>query len=908
MSGLRLEFKEPYPVYRGLRVPLWEKGKPVRVRRVTDEDRKEFHETLYRLRAFLEALVKYWRQKLRLGDEELLERVADAIAIFFKAPLFIEAVPVAPTPLKAFAYTLLLPRPDERDLYKFAEALARAMDPSVIELLAPLFDPRTSELVFDLWVKFPADTRPGRNVSSLVSHLLLTSALAWAIETLRGSDRERVAVVRLASMLHDLGKVVDPERHYEASAELSRQLLEGLLPEGTIQTIVTTIREHHLVESSLQRADRLAAAADRLDELVNKILGKEINAIINALGAARDEWEFWRKAYQRLDELKAKGLVSEDPIYELTERFLMELEKSLSEVMGRKEEPEEVGERLVEASLVLMDFASVQDFVYRSQEIRIVSAASYLVDLAVHTHLLSFLRASGFPVPPEAVIYSGGGVILLLLPAGWVEGVKKRVGEYEDSTGLTIHVAATPFSSNYLRVSRLLGQALAYSKYTVKLKDKPDSKPVGKLCSFCYAAPATEKVETPEGEREACSLCKRLYELGSRIHFKVKWESEISVAKDRFSPKGAFDANWDEVSRWIIEIIAGHDLDEIREHAVVQRDYAAVKFDGNMIGSFMLASLSFADAVERSFRIDVAMKRAYLRALEALYEGVKAADGDDEARKVVSQVYLGTVYMGGDDGLLLAPSWTAPIIAHFIVEEFGRQLGLARGLSVAVAAGPARMSVWSLIDCSNELLKLCKDVTRERGGGALAFDVYESGSPSGTTARERILSLSDRAARAALRLSDAQVGVRRAARRSDSLQPYLVPLGYTPPEAWSTLFRPVLGLGGNWSHEASFQLHKDALMKAYLASRPKESEVTRDLKALRNALMRAWNQVSDSQYWREKLLIYSLRQVGRMEEREAAEAYARLTRLLEATVLGPAGAAPLADVLVLIKLLRGGVQ
>jgi len=55
---LQLEFGEPYPVYRGLRVPVWEGGRPVSARRVTDEDRRAFAEAMGRLRSLLETVAK----------------------------------------------------------------------------------------------------------------------------------------------------------------------------------------------------------------------------------------------------------------------------------------------------------------------------------------------------------------------------------------------------------------------------------------------------------------------------------------------------------------------------------------------------------------------------------------------------------------------------------------------------------------------------------------------------------------------------------------------------------------------------------------------------------------------------------------------------------------------------------
>jgi len=274
-----------------------------------------------------------------------------------------------------------------------------------------------------------------------------------------------------------------------------------------------------------------------------------------------------------------------------------------------------------------------------------------------------------------------------------------------------------------------------------------------------------------------------------------------------------------------MEVIAGHEPEEVREGRFKRvRDYAVVKFDGNAMTSFMLEAISFTDAIERSFRIDMALKRAYFRALEALYEGVKKAAGADAAEREVARVYLGTIYMGGDDGFLLAPSWAAVPLAHFIAEEFSRQLGLERGLRVAVAAGPARMSLWALLDCASSIMGKAGDVLRRQDPtaresvlGAIAFDLFEAGSPSGASAVERMERLSWRA----------RDKPRQRDKGIDGLQPYLIRRqdleGKGIPEFWRVLAPLVVEVNvQRWGEAESFNMHAELFRKAYEASREQE--------------------------------------------------------------------------------------
>lgn len=920
MSSLRLEFREPYPVYRALRVPVWEGEGVVSVRRVDDRDRGVFESAIHKLRKLLESVCKV-ADELGTPEEEKLELAADTIAAFLKAPLNQELSPVAPTPLKAYAIFLLAPKLRQmflsEDLKEFARRLSQTSRED-FEFISELFDPETSEQVFTLWTAFPADTRPGFNTSSLIAHSLMTSALAWCLAC--GASRRELSTLRLGALLHDIGKAVDPERHWEASEKIARYLLSGLLSEESLSRVASLVREHHTVSGVLSEADRLASASDRLSKIAEAAIGGKLSELRETLGLAQDwaSWEFWKRVHESRGELRAKGIFREDPIRELTEEFL----KRVPEAAGKVEHKAVPHDKI---SLVLVDVASIQEYIMRSQELRVVAAASHLIDLVVHAHFLIYLHSRNIRVPPEAFLFSGGGNILMVLPKGIIDQVRRAAEDYSRLNHLRLVVAAVPFMDDYASASSALAKAMFIEKHRVELRAQLEGEawtksgaPAPRLCSMCYNAWATTAVDTAEGRKEVCDSCRALYELGTLLHFKPKWGAALRLGGITFTPGEALESGWDDVvSKYILEIIAGHDPDEVRRGIERVRDYAVVKFDGNAIGSFMLESISFTDAIERSFRVDTALKRAYLKALNALYEGVRGASSREEAEKELARVFLGTIYMGGDDGFLIVPSWLAVPFAHLLAEEFSRQIGLKRGLRVGVAAGPARMSVWSLLDCASELMTAGKRALRSREPGGygqhlstLAFDVFESGSPSGASASERLSRLSRKLKSGPL---DEDI---------DGLQPYFIRRsdleGSGIPEFWSKLGKLVLrvNLPSAWKSGESYKVHVEAFRVAYLASRRSESEEVKYVKALRSAILRSWSDVSRSRYWREKLVIYLGRGLAKREEGgsgaasqkpELADAYRQLFELARRSI-GDAGVEPipLADALTLIKLVKGG--
>jgi len=855
---LKLEFKEPYPIYRGFFVPIWEE-KPVKVRRVTEHDIKLFKEALDRLRRLLE--------NLKCKDIKVL---ADAIAIFFKAPLIQEISPILPSPLKAYALWLLIPELLKEfcdDLYNFAKVLSN-LRPEYLQTIDVLFDKETAEIVEKLWLHFPADTRPGYNTSSLIAHLLITSAIAWALEKESNADEEWINKVRLVCLLHDIGKVVNPKEHTKASKEIANYILDGILDKATVDEICELIEKHHrkdVDELSLMRwADRLSSAADRITEIVNSIIGWDIERVERITGKKRNTWECWENA------CKIEG----DIVKYLTEKVV----DTKITVTDREENETKV-------KLILVDIGEIQNFIYKNQELRSIAMASHIIDLIVHSHLILYFNAKGLNVPPEAVVYSGGGNILLIVPERYVDKIEKLAKKYEKKIKtIKLYLAKTEFSTNYAKLRRRLEEEIARSKYsitpekTINEYNEYEHLEVEKICRLCYSSIAYRKVETAEGIKEVCKTCKELYDGGSDIHFSKKWEAEIEIINDRFSPKDAFERNWKDVKMYIMEIIAGHEAKEIERIGIdiTLRDVAVIKFDGNLMGIFMREAISFTDAIERSFRVDVALKKAYRKALETIYISI---NDKDEARRTCARIFLGTIYMGGDDGLILTPSWIALPFAHMIAEEFTRQLGLKRGMSIGIAIGSARMNVWSLIDSSSSLMSLAKKFLRnyikdDSPLSSLCFFVFDNGSPSGDITNWMLRRLSPKLW---------QEGEQEPDTLGLSMQPYI--LKPDDSEFWK-LFYPLIFGHGNFSYERIINSKYERIRR------------------IRNIVMSCWNAIRNSKYWKELAIVYIKRQMSR-DEKDTI--YDDLFEFIKRAYLEQK-AVPFADILMMCKTVRGDIR
>jgi CRISPR/Cas system-associated protein Cas10 (large subunit of type III CRISPR-Cas system) len=102
-------------------------------------------------------------------------------------------------------------------------------------------------------------------------------------------------------------------------------------------------------------------------------------------------------------------------------------------------------------------------------------------------------------------------------------------------------------------------------------------------------------------------------------------------------------------------------IDPMEEIAEESNYISVIKFDGNNAGEYFRNTLTFGEYTAKSFWVDYAVKKAYYDALKEL---------GDEAKKIP----VGTLYLGGDEGVIISPSSISlPFVSSFIkkAEESG---------------------------------------------------------------------------------------------------------------------------------------------------------------------------------------------------------------------------------------------
>jgi hypothetical protein len=747
-----LSFTSPgFPIYRGLIVPKYENGVLKEIIEVGEDKVKIWEEVLQGLRNYIKDYHKTIEKLRSKRDKyEYYETLADIITLYFRQPLQLDPIPsILPSPLKI--YTAIRKIQFVMDVYcddplKTLDILINAKGYVKIATEIP---PDLLVKLVESWLSFPADTRPGYNISGLIPHLLTTSAIAWALAVEDGLSREYAAKARLVALLHDMSKPLNYRRHWEIADKVVELVLDrNVLGSEIVDELIQAVKKHHIqsrdeIGEIIHRADMAAASVDRLARLTEEILGKDLGEKFRVLyGSGEQAWQEW-------SELEKEN---NGKIRELSQKFIDTIKKDRGNKIAQNQEDRNVEDGKI--LYFLVDIGGIQNFIYRTVDLRTVAASSYLIDFVTSAYIMMGLqyylaKDQDVWIPVEAFMINGGGNLSFIAPRSLGEVIEKTLETIKNNLrkhmGIRLYYSYTFFTDSFNQTASKAAALINLQKIRHNENPKMSFVPPS-LCRYC-------NTNTVENDREnTCKLCSKLHEIGSEFHFKEKWDSELYLLPGNMRIGGTtkeYDRNID-----LMYIISGHNIEEYYRGDARERNVAVVKFDANMMGVFFAESVSLTDALERSWRVDMAMKIAYQKTLCEMYEAVSEVADKNQAELAVRQCYLGTLYMGGDDGLIICPSWASIPLVMGLSKHFNEEIGGTLTLSVGLVATPPEHDIWSSIEAASELLdeakecgrkiaKKCKPKTDEQidGFAALCFDVIEGGTISRSAVKSRYTEL-----------------------------------------------------------------------------------------------------------------------------------------------------------------------
>jgi hypothetical protein len=747
-----LSFTSPgFPIYRTLMVPKYENGELKEIIEVEEDKVRIWEEVLQGLRNYIKDYHKTIEKLKSKPDKyEYYETLADIITLYFRQPLQLDPIPsVMPSPLKL--YTAIRKIQFIVDVYRDdpLKTLKILINAKGYVKIATEIRPDLMVKLVESWLSFPADTRPGYNTSGLIPHLLTTSAIAWALAVEDGLSREYAAKARLVALLHDMSKPFNYRRHWEIADKVVELILDrDVLGSEIVDELIQAVKKHHIYSGDkigdiIHRADMAAASVDRLSRLTEDILGKDLGEKFRVLyGPGEQAWQEW-------SELEKEN---SGKIRELSRKFIDTLKKGRGDIITQNQKGRDVeGEKIL---YFLVDVGGIQEFIYRTVDLRTVAVSSYLIDFVTSAYIMMGLqhylaKDQDVWIPVEAFMINGGGNLSFIAPRSLAEVIEKTLetinANLREHLGIRLYYCYTVLTDNFVQTASNTAALIALQK--VRRNESPNMKLVPpRLCKYC-------NVNAIQNDREnTCETCEELHRVGSELHFKEKWSSKLyllpdSIRIDEFSDN--YDPKID-----LMYIISGHTVKEYYEGDERKRNVAVVKFDANMMGVFFAESVSLTDALERSWRVDMAMKIAYQKTLCEMYEAVSEVADRSQAELAVRQCYLGTLYMGGDDGLIICPSWASIPLAIGLSKYFNEEVGGTLTLSVGLVATPPEHDIWSSIEaasalleeakgCGRKIAKKCEPKTDEQieGFAALCFDVIEGGTISRSAVRSRYAEL-----------------------------------------------------------------------------------------------------------------------------------------------------------------------
>ncbi|MCS7366173.1 MAG: hypothetical protein NDF54_12110, partial [archaeon GB-1867-035] len=426
------------------------------------------------------------------------------------------------------------------------------------------------------------------------------------------------------------------------------------------------------------------------------------------------------------------------------------------------------------------DLRGIQSFIRECESIKGLIAGSIVID---YLTLYALPRAIQelLDLPPECILYSGGGIVTALIPnpkgekpvnyCKWLQDQvnKSLSGIMGENLKLNVAIGGSYFSTNYVEVYEETMKILLEMKNTIKPTASLTVLGFERLCDVCRNRPASVKLN----ENFLCPICSAKINLGLNFGLKSRWEKVCYP----FTGENAKTMNevlggWMDYYDKIMETLAGHGKFKPKKTL----NLSLLEIDGNCMGVFMSNTLSFTDAFERSIIIDISLKKAFRKLCEIVFNATKTVinefqskyQDNSELKNILSSLNLehyanalrtliGFLYVGGDDALIILPSWLAIPASIILCEEFYRELGRKASLSIGIASSHAKENIWALLESASILMEIAKKEFRSRAimafkdstfKGSLSFIFFERGLLSGnstlsliSTVKENNLSL-----------------------------------------------------------------------------------------------------------------------------------------------------------------------
>lgn len=606
-------------------------------------------------------------------------------------------------------------------------------------------------------------------VCSLFHHLKNTSAIAVCLLlqkiendpsyvqkvlsnygiTAQYDSRDLIALVRIAALLHDIGKprsfTFDSRyQAYHYHTRQTKEVIEAILSATTsplvnkfeLDRILPLLASRHHgrettneLERVLSKADTVASAADRVNEVYGEFDMEK--GIINVTGHDRvfpHEINFDAADLKCLETphtcILGNGTVREKKV-QLKEGNNKTAQLFIDKTVGGGpvQYLGNISPLTGKMGMLSLDMSGIQGFIGEADKLKMLRGGSSIVDECLDIAADAISKH----VCKEAVLFRGGGNLLSFIPD--IEDVKEKL-QNEIKTGIKnaskdgLKAAVIAFSADLSTIAGEFHELLDHSQRLLDLDKNrtyqisiiPERK---NICEYCSTRPLP-------ASSDMCEVCTVKKQRGE---------------DDRFS-----------MSRKYIKNTYGANYPTELTH--LGSSIGALVVDGNMMGMLFQQTTTPAEYTFKSQSFEQLFNRV-------LQETISSFVDDRELRELllnkvdgIEYVGLDVLYSGGDDILILMNAKAVIQFAETLIRNISKEFMFERTfhngdtfrcpivtISCGIAIADSKFPVYFLLDTARKMESKAKEAFRDktktdnlglikRPEGSIAFIGISSAMPT----------------------------------------------------------------------------------------------------------------------------------------------------------------------------------
>lgn len=579
------------------------------------------------------------------------------------------------------------------------------------------------------------------------------------------SDKDFIALIRIASLLHDIGKLrsysayktnVQYPFHTTQTKEIIEEILakarQDIVEKYQLKKILPMLAYRHhsrdaqtKLEGLISSADSVASAADRTYEVSGKFIegtlivqseDKIFPHLIDFSGGDLQCDEVPNTeiiGYKQKEISKKVRLKTTEKTIKLFQDLIVD--GGPMEYLGT---PRKASGTI---GILALDIIGIQAFIGEAEKLPMLRGGSAIITEVLENSKQLIERA----VCPESVLFCGGGNLLAFIPFNMQENLKKKITELVNSnSGGGLKASVITYEEKLDRIAGSFNDVLSEVQNRLQaqknksyLADIIHPKKRDDVCEFCGKRIATGICN----EERCCTVCAEKRHEGIISKF-------VHTMKGEYIPR---------------ELLEKYKLNYPMQLEHIGDSIAVLTIDGNMMGRIFGQTKTPAEYTFKSEEFDKEFKNILKQTIyefaSANIDLVKHSDSEasELKEKEIKKEYFGidVLYVGGDDVKIIINARGAIKFCEEFIKKVAKEFCFKKKLidqdfknsvvtiSCGIAVADSKFPIYFLLDKSSEMEGIAKKAFRKKTDihhimnnilklpiGSLSFTSVSSAMPS----------------------------------------------------------------------------------------------------------------------------------------------------------------------------------